>query len=284
MYRALATGPIGVQVPFERATQLAAEYGFQGISIGIAEVEEIGPAKVRRLLEANGLVAAVTGMPVNFGRDQAAFEEGMADLPRFARTMSELGCTRVATWLTPWHETLSYQKHFERLRVRTARICEVLAQHGLRYGLEFIGPETSRLGKPNSFIHDLDGLLDLIEAVGTDNLGVLLDSWHWYTSGGTADDLDKLSDQLVVAVHVNDAPTGVAREEQLDQVRAMPGETGVIDIGTFMRALDRMDYTGPIIVEPFCDWMRALPPEEAVAATARSLDTIWPAAGLEAGD
>jgi sugar phosphate isomerase/epimerase len=43
---------------------------------------------------------------------------------------------------------------------------------------------------------------------------------------------------------------------------------------TFMGTLRRMDYTGPVIAEPFCDWVRALPPEEAVAATARSLTRI----------
>jgi len=194
--------------------------------------------------------------------------------------MADLGCTRVATWLMSWHETLPYPAHFEQLRERTARICEVLARYGLRYGLEFIGPETLRAGKPYSFIHDLDGLLELIRAVGADNLGVLLDAWHWYTSGGTAADLIKLSDQLVVVVHVNDAPAGIPLEQQMDPVRAMPGETGVIDIATFMRALDKMGYTGPIMAEPFCAWLRALPPEEAVAATARSLDKIWSMAGL----
>jgi len=41
-----------------------------------------------------------------------------------------------------------------------------------------------------------------------------------------------------------------------------------------------MGYSGPVVVEPFREWVRALPPEEAVAATARSLDRIWEIAGL----
>jgi len=275
MYRALSTGAIGVRVPFEQAVRLAADNGFEGIAVSLGDVENLGLDRVRRLLQDNGLLPAVTGMPVDFRGDDDAFEEGMSRLPGFARTMADLGCTRVATWLKPWHETLPYDEHLQQLRSRTVRICEVLARHGLRYGLEFVGPETSRSGKPYPFIHDLDELLELIVAVDADNLGVLLDCWHWYTSGGTAQDLEKLSDQLVVAVHVNDAPSGVPREEQIDSVRAMPGETGVIDVATFMGALRRMDYAGPVIVEPFCERVRALPPEEAVAATARSLAKIW---------
>lgn len=260
MYRALATGPIGVKVPFEEAVRLASAYGFQGISVSAAEVQELGVEEVRRLLEEHDLVAASTGMPVNFRQDDAIFEAGIADLHAFASAMSELGCTRVATWLMPWHQELAYADHFEQLRSRTARICQVLAQYGLRYGLEFVGPETSRAGKPHPFIHDLDGLLELIEAVGTDNLGVLLDSWHWYTSGGALEDFDKLSDRTIILVHVNDAPAGVPREEQMDQVRTMPGDTGVIDIETFLRALESMSYSGPVVVEPFSEWVRGLPP------------------------
>ena len=280
MYRALSVGAIAVQVRFEEAVQLAVAYGFQGISVSQNEIERLGLEGVQTLLEQNALIPAVTGLPVNFRKDDETFERDMGNLPAFAQAMSDLGCTRVATWFMPWHKTLSYQARFEQMRVRTARICEVLAQYDMRFGLEFVGPETLRRGNPNPFIYDIDGLLSLIQAVGANNLGFLLDSFHWYTSGGTPEDLDKLSDQLVIAVHVNDAAAGVPREEQMDQVRAMPGETGEIDIRTFMRALDRMGYSGPVIVEPFCDWLRALPPEEAVAATARSLDKIWSIAGL----
>ena len=280
MKRTLATGAIGVQVPFAEAVRLAASFGFEGIAVDMTDVHELGLHQVSGLLARHGLVPAITGMPVDFRKDDAAFERDLIALPLFAQVMYDLGCARSATWLMPWHETLSYEAHFQQLRVRTARICEVLARYGMRYGIEFVGPETMRAGKPNPFIHDLDGLLALIQAVGADNLGVLLDAFHWYTSGGTATDLGKLSDQRVVAVHVNDAAAGRSREEQIDNQRAMPGETGVIDIATFMRALQTMGYSGPIIVEPFCEWLRALPPEEAVAATAHSLDRIWRIAGL----
>jgi len=280
MYRALAPGAIGVKVPFEEAVKLAAKYGFQGIGVGMGEVQELGLSRLQRLLESHQVLASFTGIPVNFRDDDARFDKDMAALPEFCRAMSELNCRRVLTWFLPYHDTLPYEANFERLRSRTLRLCEAMEPYGLRYGLEFVGPETMRAGKPYPFIHDIDGLLALIHAVNKPNLGFLLDAFHWYTSGGAADDLDKLSDPLVVGVHVNDAAAGVSREQQIDNQRAMPGETGVIDIATFMRALDRMAYSGPVIVEPFCQWLRELPPEQAVAETAKSLDKIWEMAGL----
>ena len=43
--------------------------------------------------------------------------------------------------------------------------------------------------------------------------GLLLDAWHLYTSGGSVDDLDKISKSDIVNVHVNDAPRGLTMAE-----------------------------------------------------------------------
>ena len=48
--------------------------------------------------------------------------------------------------------------------------------------------------------------MDLAAAIGTGNVGLLLDAWHLYTGGGSIDDLDKITAKDVVVVHVNDAP------------------------------------------------------------------------------
>ncbi len=280
MYRELATGPIGVDVPFDEAARLAQVHGFRSLSLSAAQVQELGTARVKDILDARGLAPGIAGMPVDFRKDDDTFERGLAELPKAAEALESVGCTRILTWLMPWHETLTYQKHFDLLAGRTRRICSILAEHGIRYGLEFVGPETMRQGRPNPFIHDLPGILSLIEAVEASNLGILLDAFHWYTCGGTREDLVGLTNDLIVGVHVNDAQAGRSRTEQMDQERAMPGETGVIDIATFMLALDALDYDGPVIVEPFSQWVRGLPADQAVRATAESLDKIWATAGL----
>jgi hypothetical protein len=41
-----------------------------------------------------------------------------------------------------------------------------------------------------------------------------------------------------------------------------------------------MNYTGPVVVEPFSPWLGKLTPDEAVRTTQLSLDKIWAIAGL----
>jgi len=274
MYRALSTGAIGVNVSFEEKVRLAAAYGFQGVDVSTDEIERLGLAGVRSLLAQNHLLPAVTGIPVNFREDDATFERDMKTLPAFVRTMTELGCNRSATWIMPALKEGDFAAAFEQLRSRTARICEVMAPFGMRYGLEFVGPKTLRTGK-TEFIYNQKGMLELIRATGARNLGLLLDCFHWYTSHGTAEDLAQLDDSLVVLVHVNDAVSGRNPDEQIDNQRALPGETGVIDMAVFMGALKKMAYSGPVVVEPFTPWLGKLTPDEAVKKVQESLDKIW---------
>jgi sugar phosphate isomerase/epimerase len=57
---------------------------------------------------------------------------------------------------------------------------------------------------------------ELIAEIGTANVGVILDSWHWWQAGDTEADLLTLTAKDIVSVDLNDAPAGVAKEEQQD--------------------------------------------------------------------
>jgi sugar phosphate isomerase/epimerase len=178
----------------------------------------------------------------------------------------------------------SFQENFDWHVARLRPIAEVLRDEGCQFGIEFIGPKTYRAAFRHEFIHTLDGVMELVAAIGTGNVGVMLDSWHLYTSGGTFADLERLTNHDVVVVHVNDAPAGIARDEQIDTVRTLPMETGVIDLVGFMRALREMGYDGPVMPEPFSQRINdlaATDPEAAAREAARSMDALWRAAGLK---
>ena len=77
-----------------------------------------------------------------------------------------------------------------------------------------------------------------------------------------------LSQSQVVYVHINDAPAGIDVDEQLDDVRHLPGESGVIDLVGFLQALNEIGYDGPVAVEPFDSALAALSPTERVLSAA----------------
>jgi len=279
MYPALSAGMIGAQLPFEECARLAAQTGFKGIAVDVgAAVKDA--AGVRCVLEVNKLSPAAWGLPVEFRQDEGKYREGLARLPEMAKAAKQIGADRCSTWIMPVSDSLPFAENFELHRTRLRECAEVLAEHGCRLGLEFVGPKTLREGGPHEFIHAQEGMLELCEAIGTGNVGLLFDCFHWYTSHGTMDDIRKLSDSLVVDVHINDAAEGRGPDEQIDNDRRLPGESGVIDLTGFLQGLDAIGYTGPVTPEPFSAKLRGMPAEEAIRTTAEALFAVWKAAGV----
>jgi len=279
MYPALSPGMIGVQLPFDECVKLAAEAGFKGIAVDMGAATT-DPSGVRQLLEGNKLAPAAWGLPVDFRKDDQTFQAGLASLPGMAKVARQIGAIRCSTWILPFSDTLRFEENFELHKTRLRACAEVLADCDCRLGLEFVGPRTLRENHTHEFLCDQEGMLGLCEAIGTGNVGLLFDCFHWYTSHGTKDDIHKLSDALVVDVHINDAVEGRGPDEQIDNERRLPGETGVIDLKVFLQGLKEIGYTGPVTPEPFSEKLREMAPQDAIRATAEAVMRVGGDAGI----
>lgn len=284
MFTSLSPGNIGIKATLAEGLALAREAGFEGLDFSIREVTDLveknGIDFVRHLFAEHGLRGGGWGMPVNFRKDEATLREELAALPRLAETAQALGWTRTATWILPFSDELDFGDNMAHHADRLRPIAEILEAHGILFGLEYVGPATLRAGHKYEFIHDLAGWRQLRDAIGTSNIGLLLDAYHWYVSGGTDADLESLENADIAVVHMNDAIAGVPRDEQLDLVRCLPGESGVVDLTTFLRALEAMGYDGPLTVEPFSQRLKEMTPQAAARETAQALNRVLADAGL----
>jgi sugar phosphate isomerase/epimerase len=108
---------------------------------------------------------------------------------------------------------------------------------------------------------------ELIAEMGRPNAGMVLDTWHWYTAGETVAELKTLTNQAIVSVDMNDAPTGIPVDQQQDGKRELACATGVIDAAGFLNALNSIGCDAPVRCEPFNAPLRAMPPDQALQAT-----------------
>lgn len=272
---------IGGQPPLNEYIALAQKHGFGGIEFGIEEVVRMGResslADVKALFDGAGVQPATFGLPVEWRKGDEAFREGMQKLPELAQTAQEIGCSRVCTWLPPAtnEDPLAFRN---QTRDRFTEIATVLGDHGIRFGLEWVGPRTLRHGPKamgaNEFIYNMPATLELIADIDSphDNVGLLADCFHWFTTGATAADIEALRPEQVVHVHINDAPDK-PRDEQMDGERLLPGE-GVIDLHAFLGALKRIGYEGPVAVETFGKELPALGFDEAARRTAAAVRSV----------
>jgi sugar phosphate isomerase/epimerase len=287
VFKNLSPGAVGIRgLSLAGSIDLASKTGFAGIDFSIREAAQLADqhdvAYVQELFRGADILAGQWGLPVVWNKEEDEWQQGLSVLPALATLGQALGCTRTATWCLSGSNERSYDENWQWHVDRFRPIAEILADHGCRLGIEFIGPKTIRDRFEYEFVYSMEGMLDLADAIGTGNVGLLLDAWHLYTSGGSIDDMDKLENEDIVTVHVNDAPEGVPVDEQIDNVRRLPMETGVIDLPGFMKKLAALDYDGPVTAEPFSERVNALEdPVEAARLTAEHMDRMWKAAGLE---
>lgn len=262
---------------------LASQNGFRGVDFSLDAALGMGLNATRDLLQEHSVAPASFAFSVEWRKDEETFRSGLKHLPEAASFAQELGCLRTVTWVLPSSDDLAAYR--ETSLARWAQIARVLSDCGIRFGLEFLGPKQFRPDPAKVWFYDIAGALEAADETnsraGTENVGLLVDCWHWFAGGGTSMDLASIPVEQVVHVHINDAPRGVALDDLKDDERELPGATGEIDVPGFLQTLSSLGYDGPVAVETF--WKR---PEEAgheVAAREAGLAVkgVFEKAGLE---
>lgn len=274
MFPSLNPGHIGITVALREGLALAERHGFGGYDAQLAalheEVARHGATAIRELFLQHGLRPGSWNLPfMPYRVPEAEWRDWLARLPPLLAAARALGAARCGMWILPGSNDREFDENFAFHVARFQPVARLLADHSIRLGLEFIGPETAMRQFEHPFVRSVTGILELARAIGP-NCGLLIDAWHWHAAGGTRAELRAFTRDLLVHVHVNDAPAGVAREALIDNRRKLPGATGVIDLDGFMQALADADYDGPVTAEPFDPDLSALPTEESAARTARA--------------
>ncbi len=273
----------GSGLKLEDFVSLAARYGFRGVEFGIGEVHEMGVEKAHELFESHNVLPVAFGLPTEWRKDDAQFESELEKLPALAQTARGVGALRCTTYVLPDGGT-SREEYSARSKKRLGRCAQILNEQGIMLGLEFLGPQHFRTNPENVWFYDIAGALQAADEINqeakVENVGLLIDAWHWYTGGGSVMDLAAVPLSQIVHVHVNDAPP-IEVEDQVDNIRLLPGQSGVIEMRGFLHTLDALGYKGPVAVETFSEDLKKVTADEAGALAAAAMRKIFADADLE---
>ena len=284
MFKNLNLGALGIKATIPEGVELAKNAGYAGLEIGIGEAgrlaQETSTGHVKALFDEAGVIPGGWSLPVNWRGEDADYHKHMAKLPGRAKLAADLGCTHCSTVVMAWDNDRPFRENWDYHVKRLRPPAEILNDYGHSLAMEFIGPRTSRAPHKYGFLYTMDGMLSLCAAVGAENVGVLFDAWHCYTAHTTLDDMKKLSKDDVRYVHINDAPEGIEIHDQIDSVRALPGETGIIPLPEILRILNDIGYDGPLTPEPFSEKLNAMAPADAARTASEACDKVLREAGL----
>lgn len=258
----------------EEMLTAAIDIGYEALSVPAQWLEGMSMEQKKAYAAKardHGISWGANGLPIEFRKSKEQFDKELAALPMHAKNLKDIGVDRIGTWLISSSDEHTYNENMRFHADRLRQAANILKDNGIRLGLEYLGTTAVRQQGRFAWLSSGRELKELIDLIGTGNVGVVLDSYHWYTARETKEDLHIWKNEDIVAVDLNDANDQLQLDQQTDVARELPGATGVIDLKTFITSLQEIGYDGPLRAEPFSKTLNMMEPEMAMRATYRAV-------------
>ena len=211
-----------------------AGYGYQGVELAIRDPKLVDPAELEAVVGKHNLVVPALGTGQAWGEEglsftsddpeirRAAIERVKSHIPVAARFKAAviLGLIR---GITPQGQ--SHEQSMAYLVEALQECSAAAAPHGVKYALEPLNRYETDL------IHTVADGLDLIERVGANNFGLLLDTFHMNIEEPSIEESIRTCGDRIFHFHVADSN------------RWYPG-AGHLDFGSILDTLFDTGYQG----------------------------------------
>ena len=284
MFKNFSSEALDVSVRDSEIIELTLSHGFKALDLDLADFAEQvatqGMARASRLIVSSRLKIGSFRLPVRWEEDESHYKTDLERLPELARIAEQMGCTRATTTIEAGSDQRPYHENFEFHRRHLTEIAGVLAPHKIRLGVGFLAPISCRAGHAFQFLQRFAELLLLLRTIGSTNIGVALDVWHWHLGGGTLEHLRALTADKIITVSLADADPEATAENATLEGRRLPGEGGAIDSTAVLTTLAELNYDGPVSVSSDKSQFTGLSRDKIVKKVGAALDQVWKAAGL----
>jgi 2-keto-myo-inositol isomerase len=240
-------GATTMRADLETDIRAASEAGFDYL--------EIWASKLRAFLEShttgdlNNLFATHELKPYSINsieritfRDAHGHRSVLAHCEDLCRIAAEICCPYIVVVPSP----LPADPSRSEVVGETARVLGELGGiaegHGVGLAFEF-------LGQKNCSVQTLALADEIVGRVNRENVGLVLDSFHFYAGGSTMDSIAALDPNCLFVFHINDAEN-LPREQLEDRHRLLPG-LGILPLKAIIRALKDIGYDRVASVEIF---------------------------------
>jgi len=119
---------------------------------------------------------------------------------------------------------------------------DIAHRYGVSLAFEF-------LGQTDCSVQTLDLAKEIIDIIDRPNIGVVIDTFHFYAGNSTFDAIDSLDPEKLFIFHINDAED-LPKEVLTDAHRLYPG-TGILPIREMKEHFDKIGYNRMVSIEIF---------------------------------
>ena len=105
------------------------------------------------------------------------------------------------------------------------------------------------LGQTDCSVQTLDLCNEIVEKVNRENVGNVIDTFHFYAGNSTFEAIETLNPEKLFIFHINDAEN-LPKENLTDAHRLYPGE-GILPIKEIKEHFDKIGYDRMVSIEIF---------------------------------
>jgi len=240
-------GATTMNADLETDIRAASESGFDCLEIWASKLGTF--LKQHAASELNDLFRANKIKPYSINsierisfRDPAGHQALLAECEDLCQIAEKIGCPYVVVVPSPLPDGINRAGVIDESRKVLTELSAVAAKYNVSLAFEF-------LGQPDCSVQTLSLANEIVSEVGRSNIGLVIDSFHFYAGGSTLESISDLDPSRLFIFHINDAED-LPREQLEDRHRLLPG-LGILPLKQIADALKSIGYDGVASVEIF---------------------------------
>ncbi|MDQ3179065.1 MAG: sugar phosphate isomerase/epimerase, partial [Acidobacteriota bacterium] len=214
-------GATTMHADLETDIKAASAAGFDLIEIWAAKLREFLKTKtaadLKKLLDEHNLEPySINSIEHITFRSIEDYENIKAETEELSKIAEEIGCPYIV--VVPGKLPAGATK--EEITEESVRVLNELGDIADKYNVSLA---FEFLGQTDCSVQTLDFCSEIVEKVNRENIGNVLDTFHFYAGNSTFEAIDNLKPEKLFIFHINDAEN-LPKAELTDAQRLYPGE------------------------------------------------------------
>ncbi len=175
-------------------------------------------------------------------RDKEDFGQIKDEILRLSKVAHGIKCKYLV--VVPSHKPRDTTKReiIEESVESLRQLSKIALDYDVALAFEFIGRE-------DSSVNNLATCWDIVETVDLNNVGLVIDTFHFYLGNSSLESLRKVDPEKIFIFHINDSED-LPRNKLEDKNRLLPGK-GIIPLRKIAKELQGIGYNRMVSVELF---------------------------------
>lgn len=240
-------GATTMHADLETDIKAASAAGFELIEIWAAKLRDFLKTKtvedLKKLLEGADLQPwSINSIEHITFRSDADYAKIKAECEELSKIAGEIGCPYVVVVPGKLPENAGKEEIIEESVKVLNELGDIAEKYNVSLAFEF-------LGQADCSVQTLDLDKEIVERVGRENVGLVIDTFHFYAGNSSFEAIETLNPEKLFIFHINDSED-LPKQELTDAHRLYPG-LGILPLQEIKQRFDQIGYDRMASIEIF---------------------------------